>query len=134
MSRILLIDDDSDMLTLTARWLEKAGYEVIKAASGSEALSSLETESYDLILLDYAMPGMDGPAVLRAIREKEGCKNTQILLYILAFERNSLSHLPHVHTILFGSISNLQFLQNNLLFLIHNLELHLTQGICSSNL
>ena len=75
MSRILLIDDDSDMLTLTARWLEKAGYEVIKAVSGNEALSSLETESYDLILLDYAMPGMDGPAVLSAIREKEGCKN-----------------------------------------------------------
>ena len=71
MSRILLVDDDGDMLALTGRWLEKAGYEVESASSGSEALSFLENKRPDLILLDYAMPGMDGPAVLALIREKE---------------------------------------------------------------
>ena len=41
MSRILLIDDDEDMLAMTGRWLEKGGYEVMKAASGKDALSMM---------------------------------------------------------------------------------------------
>ena len=78
MSCILLIDDDADMLTLTSRWLEKAGYEVVKASSGNDALSCLEEKKPDLILLDYAMPGMDGPAVLTSIREIDEYKNIPV--------------------------------------------------------
>ncbi len=78
MSCILLIDDDADMLTLTARWLEKAGYEVVKASSGSDALLHLEEKRPDLILLDYAMPEMDGPKVLASIREKEEYKKIPV--------------------------------------------------------
>ena len=79
MSCILLIDDDTDMLAMTGRWLEKAGHRVLKAASGKEALSALESEKPDLILLDYAMPEMDGPAVLKAIRALEGTGSIPIL-------------------------------------------------------
>ena len=82
MSCILLIDDDTDMLAMTVRWLEKAGHRVLKAASGKEALSILEDaseEKPELILLDYAMPEMDGPAVLRAIRALEGAGDIPIL-------------------------------------------------------
>jgi CheY-like chemotaxis protein len=68
MSHILLIDDDNDMLAMTGRWLEKAGYRVSKASSGEEALKLLLGEKPDLILLDYAMPGMNGPEVLKEIR------------------------------------------------------------------
>ncbi len=71
MKTILLIDDDGDMLAMTGRWLEKAGYEVLKASSGKEGLSILEGQRPDLILLDYAMPEMDGPAVLKEIRSNE---------------------------------------------------------------
>ena len=70
MSTVLLIDDDEDMLLMTGRWLEKAGHQVVKAPSGEEALRLLSEERPDLILLDYAMPGMSGPEVLKEIRSK----------------------------------------------------------------
>ncbi|MBR1700677.1 MAG: response regulator [Lachnospiraceae bacterium] len=79
MSLILLIDDDEDMLAITGRWLEKAGYEVSKTASGKDALSFLSDRKPDLILLDYAMPEMDGPTVLRQIRANDTLKNIPVL-------------------------------------------------------
>ena len=79
MSRILLIDDDKDMLMLTARWFTKAGHEVTTAASGKEALLLLKSETPDLILLDYAMPEMDGPATLEAIRAEEALKDIPVI-------------------------------------------------------
>ena len=79
MSHILLIDDDEDMLALTGRWLEKGGYRVSKASSGKEALSFLDQEKPDLILLDYAMPDMNGPEVLKAIRMRPDCSGIPII-------------------------------------------------------
>ena len=79
MSNILLIDDDEDMLAMTGRWLEKAGHSVTKAPSGKEALDLLSKEKPDLVLLDYAMPDMNGPEVLRQIRSAEGCSDIPIL-------------------------------------------------------
>ena len=79
MSRILLIDDDEDMLAMTGRWLEKGGYEVMKAASGKEALSMMASDKPDLVLLDYAMPEMDGPAVLAAIRSNPDIKDVPVV-------------------------------------------------------
>ena len=79
MSKILLIDDDEDMIALTARWLEKAGYEVTKATSGKEALDILTGQKPDLILLDYCMPEMDGPAVLKEIRTNDTTKEIPVL-------------------------------------------------------
>ncbi|MBQ7583186.1 MAG: response regulator [Lachnospiraceae bacterium] len=78
MSRILLIDDDEDMLALTGRWLEKDGFEVDRATSGERALEILKNTRPDMILLDYAMPEMDGPAVLREIRSQEGLKDVPV--------------------------------------------------------
>ena len=79
MKTILLIDDDKDMLTLTERWLQRAGYEVTSASSGDEALSKLREMRPDLILLDYCMPGMDGPAVLSEIRRDDNVKDVPVL-------------------------------------------------------
>ena len=79
MSRILLIDDDEDMLAITERWLKKAGYETDTASSGKAALEYLDENTPDLILLDYAMPEMDGPAVLKAVRSDPGLDGIKIL-------------------------------------------------------
>ena len=79
MSCVLIVDDDTDMLAMTARWLQKSGYEVITAASGKEALSVLSGSRPDLILLDHRMPEMDGPAVLKAIRSDEAIKDIPVL-------------------------------------------------------
>ena len=79
MNHILLIDDDADMLAMTGRWLEKAGYRVTKAVSGKDALDHISAEKPDLILLDYAMPEMNGPEVLKEIRSRSDCRNVPIL-------------------------------------------------------
>ena len=79
MKTILLIDDDEDMLAMTGRWLEKAGYAVSKASSGAEGLALLSEKNPDLILLDYAMPQMNGPAVLKEIRSNEAYDNIPVL-------------------------------------------------------
>ncbi len=79
MNHILLIDDDEDMLAMTGRWLEKSGYRVSKAASGKAALEMIPGDRPDLILLDYAMPEMDGPAVLKAIRSDDSMKDIPVL-------------------------------------------------------
>ncbi len=79
MSLIMLVDDDADMIKLTERWIVKAGHETICATSGPEALDMLKAAKPDLILLDYAMPGMDGPAVFRALASDDSTKDIPVI-------------------------------------------------------
>jgi two-component system response regulator (stage 0 sporulation protein F) len=67
--KILLVDDEEAMLSFIGKRIEQWGYEVIKAASGKEALEILEKNSPDIVVLDYLMPGMDGIATLMEIRK-----------------------------------------------------------------
>ena len=68
---VLVADDDKAMRVLTAKLLETLGIEkVAEAADGDEALALFEQNDFDLILLDWDMPGKDGLEVLRAIRAK----------------------------------------------------------------
>jgi CheY-like chemotaxis protein len=70
MSRkILLVDDEDDIREVAQMSLEMtAGWEVVTAASGAEALRVAAAERPDAILLDVMMPGMDGPDTARALR------------------------------------------------------------------
>ncbi len=67
--RILLIDDDETLLGLLADHLQVAGYAVSAADNGRAGLALAQTDSYDLIVLDVMMPGMDGWEVCRRLRE-----------------------------------------------------------------
>jgi CheY-like chemotaxis protein len=68
---ILLVDDDSDVREVTATILTSLGYRVIEAGSGGAAFDVLDREGrIDLLLLDFAMPGMNGVEVARVAREK----------------------------------------------------------------
>ncbi len=80
MSRILVADDDKDMLALTERWLLREGYTVDTAVSGGEALDKLSGIRPDLILLDYRMPGMDGLQTLERIREDESNRDIPVII------------------------------------------------------
>lgn len=68
--KILVADDEAEIRELLRLYLEKDGYEVIEAADGAKALSALQKEAIDLVILDIMMPGIDGYRVLQNIREK----------------------------------------------------------------
>lgn len=69
--RILCVDDDSLILNLRKIVLDAAGYEVVTAASGAEALGLLARENpVDLVLLDYLMPGMNGDELAENLRAR----------------------------------------------------------------
>ena len=78
MYRVLICDDDRDIVAALKIYLETAGYETGVAANGREALSALDREDYHLVLLDVMMPVMDGIAALTAIRQR--CNVPVILL------------------------------------------------------
>ena len=69
MSRILVVDDEADLVKLIANVLKKAGHEVVTAFSAYEVLEK-DYRFYDLILLDVMMPGMDGFELCKQIRHQ----------------------------------------------------------------
>jgi two-component system, OmpR family, response regulator MprA len=69
-SRVLIVDDDAGVRRMLARTLEAEGYGVSVAADGGSALVEIERSAPDLIVLDVAMPGMDGLGVTRRLRGK----------------------------------------------------------------
>jgi DNA-binding response OmpR family regulator len=68
-ARVLAVDDDADIRGLLRELLERAGYEVLVAASGREGLRTLYAASPDLVLLDVSMPELDGWQTLERIRD-----------------------------------------------------------------
>jgi DNA-binding response OmpR family regulator len=65
---IYIIDDEATLREVVRRYLERDGYTVVEAESGTQALALLRTQPADLILLDIMLPGLDGFAVARALR------------------------------------------------------------------
>jgi len=68
-AKLLVVDDEFNILELLATSLRFAGFEVVTAGNGRDALEKANTESPDLIVLDVMMPGMDGFEVTRRLRE-----------------------------------------------------------------
>ncbi len=69
MSRVLVVDDDSDIRALLRELLERAGHSVTDASDGREGLRALYASPPDLVLLDVSMPNLDGWQVLERIRD-----------------------------------------------------------------
>jgi len=70
MKKIMVVDNEPDIVDLTRTVLELGGYNVIAAYSGEECLRLLEKENVDLVLLDIMMPGMSGWDVFNRINKK----------------------------------------------------------------
>ena len=68
MDKVLIVDDDMDIVYLVGKLLKKAGYRVIDAYSGKECLEKIK-EKPDLVLLDIMMPDIDGWEVCKRIKE-----------------------------------------------------------------
>ena len=78
MARILIVDDEEDVRIALKQVLERAGYEVSVAASGNEGLELMNQEGADLVITDVIMPGIDGIATAKEIREKY--RDTRIIV------------------------------------------------------
>lgn len=68
MQKILIVEDDNDINSLLRRILTGAGYQVVQAYSGTEALLQYQSASPDLVLLDLMLPGLSGSQVLGKLR------------------------------------------------------------------
>jgi len=79
--RILVVDDQREILEMTSTLLAGAGYAIQTAQSGTEALDQLGRERYDLVLLDINMPGVDGWEVLRLIRADELLDELPVMIF-----------------------------------------------------
>ena len=69
LAKILLVEDEIDVLDAITEYLEREGYAVTRAVDGAEALRRVENERPDLVLLDLGLPGLSGLDVLRRLRE-----------------------------------------------------------------
>jgi len=66
--KILLVEDDKDMCKMIAQTLKKKGYKIVKAYSGEEAVKKIISMNYDLAIVDFILPDMDGIEVIQKIR------------------------------------------------------------------
>ncbi len=68
--KILIVDDDQNILRLYKEELEEDGYHVVTASNGREAMEQFEKEAPDLVTLDILLPDIDGIKLLRQMKEK----------------------------------------------------------------
>lgn len=80
MTRVLVVDDNSDVRSILTELLSVAGYDVVAAENGARALEHLDKQDVDLILLDVKMPGMDGFEVCRHIKATERGRYIPIIM------------------------------------------------------
>lgn len=77
---VLVVDDEMLTRDLLRMMLERAGYEVVEAADGHQALQRVNERKPDLVILDVMMPDIDGYQVCRTLREQESTADLPVLM------------------------------------------------------
>ncbi|MFH1453292.1 MAG: response regulator [Armatimonadota bacterium] len=92
MKKILIVDDEKDIVNMIAIRLKRWGYIPLKAFDGKEALNLIKKEPPDLIILDLKMPKVDGYEFCKKLREQKKNKDIPILIYTAstAVDHNSI--------------------------------------------
>lgn len=85
--KILVVDDEPDILALAVERLKKAGYQILSAVSSEEALEILAKEMPDLILLDLLLPGMQGDELCKKLKSDKKFKHLPIILFTASIIR-----------------------------------------------
>ncbi len=98
--RILIVDDGESAREVMSVMLNANGFVVTTASSGAEAISLISQASqngvaFDLVLMDWRMPGMDGIETSRCIKADKSVSNTPSILMVTAFGREEVMHLAH---------------------------------------
>ena len=69
--KVLIVDDEKDFLDILSDRIRLRGMDVSTASSAEEALNMIETESYDVVIMDYMMPALDGFQALKLMKAKQ---------------------------------------------------------------
>lgn len=94
-TKILVVDDDKDIVLAIETILRMEGYDVIHAYTGEESLSLIKTEQPTLMLLDFMLPDMTGKEVIEIIRKDNTIDNFPIILISAAHSVKEMSqHIP----------------------------------------
>src|SRR4051794_24591216 len=88
-ARILVVDDDDDMLVLLKLYLEQAGYKVQTAQSALEGLELMDEFTPDVMCVDFMMPEMDGQTLARKIRSRRDMLYVPIVMLTAAGSTSS---------------------------------------------
>jgi len=80
MRKILVVDDEQHIVRLVQMNLERAGYEVVNAFNGHDALKKVELESPGLVVLDYIMPDLSGFEVLQNLRKNPVTRELPVIM------------------------------------------------------
>ncbi len=89
MAKILIVDDDPDLVESIERLLKSKKHEVIAAYDGDAGLEKVRSEKPDAIILDVMMPGKDGYAVCKELKSDPDCSSIPVLLLTAV-----VSHIP----------------------------------------
>lgn len=89
MGTILIVEDYDDVRRMLKVLLEFEEFQVVEAATGSEALEAIKKQPPDVILMDLALPGFDGFETIRRIRATDGFQNTPIIVLTAYTEPSS---------------------------------------------
>jgi DNA-binding response OmpR family regulator len=84
--RILVVDDDKQIVRLVQSYLEQAGYAVLTAADGATALRTIRTERPDLVVLDLMLPDQDGWSITRTVRADASQASLPIIMLTARIE------------------------------------------------
>ncbi|MFA6357899.1 MAG: response regulator [Candidatus Omnitrophota bacterium] len=87
LKKILIVDDEPDLLAVTVARLETSGYEVLQAASSEEALEVLKKNKPDLILLDLLLPDMQGGTLCKQLKADPEFKQIPIIIFTASIIR-----------------------------------------------
>lgn len=94
MAKILVVDDEQNLLWLLEEVLKGQGHAVFTAGNGLDALRIVETEQPQLVITDVMMPVMDGYGLLENIKAKPESQNIKVILVSAAPIRRNLPFLP----------------------------------------
>lgn len=84
--KILFVDDEPDVLRLATFRLRKAGYEVVEAIDGQQAVDLIKKERFDLIFLDLRLPVKNGMEICSIIKTDEEIKSTPVILFTASLQ------------------------------------------------
>ncbi|MFA5261018.1 MAG: response regulator [Candidatus Omnitrophota bacterium] len=82
--KILIADDEPEVLRVMEKRIKAEGYQVVKAKDGLEAWTKICSENPDVVLLDLIMPGLDGFEVLEKLRARPAAKKWQPVIIVSA--------------------------------------------------